>query len=312
MNKLEAKEYVENFVKSLPERDIFIFSTEFVHSARVRFFLDKVISITVGLNGFSSPNILDIFSDINPSYVIGSKISCLHEHGHYLDINTEPSKNNIHIFKSLVISISNPDMYQDNYCILPHEISAELYALREISKDAHSFGIQAINKAVQEREAFGIKQKGQSFHNKETIVSAISFLSDRLENPPKFLKFSCHPYNYIVDNDVEYKVFNDTIQKYISQNNNSSIWKMRYDTNSYLVPFDLAFAISVNLSEREDIINFREKMKNPEFPLQLSDYNLDELEKEWVKILKDNPNLITEKAKELGLLEDKEPEPGEM
>ena len=66
-----------------------------------------------------------------------------------------------------------------------------------------------------------------------------------------------------------------------------------------------------SLNEREDIINFREKMKNPEFPLQLSDYNIDKLEKECIKMLKDNPNLITEKAKELGLLEDKELEPGE-
>ena len=222
------------------------------------------------------------------------RISLRHEFNHVDIIDTiiNPTKNDLNLVKNYILSCDNVKLLKikDNYFSSPLEIDCEHKALKSVFNDYFlnsPFNIDILNKLIKQRITYSREVKGGFFFdvddlNKDSLFSEtlLNFTLLKAQTPQHifYRESSVIPKGFNDNGGLNFS--NDCIVQYINDRKFEGFKQFSVGLGEYKIPYDLCVAITLEFSKNPDIQKIKDLMRNPEYPLQLKDFELNkQLEK---------------------------------
>jgi len=222
------------------------------------------------------------------------KISLKHEFNHLkiIDKIINPSKEDIHLIKDYILFCDNTKLMKmnENYFSSPLEINCEQAALSFASSvlltKSESY-TEILNQAMKQRILYSKEVKGGFFFPVENLnsntlfsetLSKLNALKNQQPSHIFYRESSVIPKGFNEDGGLSFP--DDCIVQYINDRKFEGFKQFSVGLGEYKIPYDLCVAITLEFSRNPDIQKIKDLMRNPEYPLQLKDFELDkQLEK---------------------------------
>ena len=221
-------------------------------------------------------------------------LSLKHEFNHTKipSIVKNPQPKDTPLIKNFILTYENSKLLSmpENYFSSPIEINVEHDAI----KDGYEFFVlkngtplEVFNKTIKDRIEYSFSRKSSFFipninlNSNSLSLDVIFGMQNLLTNQPDhiFYRESSIPAIGFKDDGRLYFP-NDCIVQYINDRKFEGFNQFCVDLGEYKIPYDLCVAITLEFSKSPDIQKIKDLMKNPEYPLQLKDFELNkQLEK---------------------------------